>query len=185
MTLAKKVVIYIFTTAQKLWYDVNDRRREKMDNKKITVFDVADFFRQKEAMTHKKLQKLVYFAYAWYIALYNDSKDNLQNKLCVDTEFQAWVHGPVCKKLYDKYSNNYGHVDKYDGDLNPSINGEIKSFLEKIYKVFGKYTGDDLESMTHKEFPWQNARNTLEPYMPSNAVIAEEDMFVYYNSLRG
>ena len=92
---------------------------------------------------------------------------------------------PVCKKLYDVYSNNYGQVEKYDGDINPLITGELKKFLDNIYKTFGKYSGDELESMTHREMPWQNARNTLAPYMPSNEVISEEDMFVYYNSLNG
>lgn len=168
-----------------MWYALSNNSRDVviMGNKSLDVFDIANFFRKKESMTHKKLQKLVYFAYAWYIALYNDNKDDLGNKLCIDTEFQAWVHGPVCKKLYDKYSNNYGFVEKYTGELNSAIAGEIKTFLEKIYKIFGKYTGDDLESMTHREAPWKNARKDLEPYMPSNTVISEEDMFVYYNSL--
>ena len=103
-------------------------------------------------------------------------------KLCDDATFEAWVHGPVCKKLYDVYSNNYGQVEKYDGDINPLITGELKKFLDNIYKTFGKYSGDELESMAHREMPWQNARNTLAPYMPSYEVISEEDMFVYYNS---
>ena len=29
-----------------------------MDNKVLTIFDVANYFRSKEEMTHKKLQKL-------------------------------------------------------------------------------------------------------------------------------
>lgn len=149
----------------------------------LTVFDVANFFRSKERMTHKKLQKLVYYAYAWYIALNNESENNIQNVLCDDTTFEAWVHGPVCRKLYDKYSNNYGMVDKYEGELASSIVGELEKFLNKIYKTFGKFTGDDLEDMTHHEMPWQNARDTLLPSQPSNKVILESDMFVYYNNL--
>ncbi len=157
---------------------------EVMDmDEKLTVFDVACFFSSKEEMTHKKLQKLVYYAYAWYIALNNDSKDNIRNKLCENTTFEAWVHGPVCHKLYDKYSNNYGMVNKYKGTLSPIIKGELKSFLDRIYKTFGKYTGDELEEMSHREMPWQNARNTLSPSEPSNEPILESDMFVYYNNL--
>ena len=59
-----------------------------MDNKVLTIFDVANYFRSKEEMTHKKLQKLVYYAYAWYIALYNENKDEIKNKLCDD----AMIH---------------------------------------------------------------------------------------------
>ena len=179
----------LFTWYNKLCYDKTNKKGDSMEkevsNNHLTVFDIANFFRSKEAMTHKKLQKLVYYAYAWYIALYNDTKDNLLNKLCIDTTFEAWVHGPVCKKLYDFYSNNYGQVDKYKGHLNELIVGDLKKFLEEIYKVFGKYTGDELEVMSHNEYPWQNARNTLSPSEPSNNIISEVDMFVYYNNLNG
>ncbi len=180
----KKVLEY-FTN---LWYSVfriGKMERISMENNKITIFDVAEFFSSKETMTHKKLQKLVYYAYAWYIALKNESKDNIKIRLFNNCTFEAWVHGPVCPLLYARYSDNYGMVGKYKGKLNPNITGEIKKFLELIYKTFGKYTGDELESMTHQEMPWQNARDTLKPYEPSNKKILESDMFVYYNSIAG
>ena len=104
----------------------------------LTIFDIANFFRSKESMTHKKLQKLVYYAYAWYIALYNEKSSNIVNKLCLDTKFEAWVHGPVSRILYNKYSNSYGIIDKFNGSVNKNITGELKSFLENIYSVFGK-----------------------------------------------
>ena len=189
--MIKKLLKYLFTRNNVLCYDKNDSRiegsvimgEEEKSKKTLTVFDVANFFRSKESMTHKKLQKLVYYAYAWYIALYNDTVENITNKLCVDTVFEAWVHGPVCRKLYDVYSNNYGQVDKYKNELNELIVGDLKKFLEEIYKVFGKYSGDELEMMSHNEYPWQNARNTLSRSEPSNNIISEVDMFVYYNNL--
>lgn len=149
----------------------------------LTVFDIANFFRTKQAMTHKKLQKLVYYAYAWYIALYNDNVETINNRICDPVVFEAWVHGPVCRILYDEYSDNYGQVTRYKGNICSLIDGEIKKFLETIYKTFGKYTGDELEYMTHQELPWQNARNTLEPSEASHEPISERDMFVYYNNL--
>ena len=183
MTTVKKMLQYLFNKSKKCYdlYRIEERGVEM--KKELSVFDVADFFRSKQQMTHKKLQKLVYYAYAWYIALYNEDKEDIQNRLCKDTVFEAWVHGPVCRKLYDSFSNNYGMVDKYKGEINPLIEGELKKFLEKIYKVFGKYTGDELESMTHQESPWKNARNNLSPSEPSNEPILESDMFVFYNSL--
>ena len=58
----------------------------------FTIFDIANWFLSKEGMTHKKLQKLCYYAQAWYLALY-------KNKL-IDGYFEAWVHGPVNSSLY-------------------------------------------------------------------------------------
>lgn len=180
--MLKKILEYLTNLCYSI-FKISSSGAKEMKDEGISVFDVANFFRSKEKMTHKKLQKLVYYAYAWYITLNNDDKDKIENKLFNNCNFEAWVHGPVCPILYQQYSNNYGMVDKYRGKLNENINGEIKKFLELIYKTFGNYTGDELESMTHKEMPWQNARDSLKPYEPSNNIIQESDMFVYYNSL--
>lgn len=180
--MLKKVLEYF----HKRWYpNYRIGRREViiMEKKELTIFDIANFFRSKSAMTHKKLQKLVYYAYAWYIALNNEKADSIKNRICERVVFEAWVHGPVCRMLYNVYSDNYGQVDKYNGELNGLISGEIEKFLESIYKIFGKFTGDELEYMTHNEMPWQNARNTTAPSEASNEPILEKDMFIYYNSL--
>lgn len=54
----------------------------------ISIFDIADTFLSIEPMTHKKLQKLCYYAQAWHCALENEP-------IC-SASFQAWIHGPVC-----------------------------------------------------------------------------------------
>ena len=57
-----------------------------------SVFDIANWFLSRQEMTHKKLQKLCYYAQAWSYALYN--------RPIINAEFQDWVHGPVCPQLY-------------------------------------------------------------------------------------
>lgn len=54
-----------------------------MDAKKI-----AKWFLSKESMSPKKIQKLVYYAYSWYLTLMNDSVEYLNNKL-FDEEIKA------------------------------------------------------------------------------------------------
>jgi len=181
--MIRKIVEYFI----ELWYsifrlNVNDGVIIMKGNK-LTVFDVANYFRSKESMSHKKLQKLVYYSYAWYIALNNDSKDDINNKLFDDCFFEAWVHGPVCRPLYNLYSDNYGFVNKHHGKVNNLICGELKKFLDSVYKTFGKYTGDELETISHLETPWKNARGSLTPSEPSGKALLESDMFVYYNNL--
>lgn len=191
--------IYKFTKIyveyiKKLWYDLVNKKEKKRCFKRkdvelmevkgeITILDIAHFFSAKKSMSNKKLQKLSYYAYAWYIALNNECGDNIQNRLCENTTFEAWVHGPVCRRLWNSILTNYGIVEKYTGEINPLITGELENFLNKVYKTFGKYTGDELEEMTHNEDPWKNARKNLAPSEPSNEPILEYDMFVYYNSL--
>lgn len=64
--------------------------------KKLNIFGLADWFLAKSEMTHKKLQKICYYAVAWGYAL-------MDRQVFDDDVFQAWVHGPVSKKLYDRY----------------------------------------------------------------------------------
>ena len=70
------------------------------NKKKITISDIADYFITKnheygDYITNLKLQKLVYYAQAWYLAFLD--------KPLFDEDFEAWVHGPVNRDLYDRY----------------------------------------------------------------------------------
>ena len=51
-----------------------------------TFKDVAKWFLAKgnKDISPKKLQKLVYYAYAWTLTLLNNSSDDLENKLFED-----------------------------------------------------------------------------------------------------
>ena len=68
------------------------------------IFDLAHAFLSIASMTHKKLQKLCYYAKAWYLAL---KDENL-----IDDDFEAWVHGAVQPNLYQEYKV-YGFMWSY------------------------------------------------------------------------
>lgn len=48
-----------------------------------------------------KLQKLLYYAQGYYLALYNEA--------LFDEEIRAWEHGPVVKEVYDHFKNIQGN----------------------------------------------------------------------------
>lgn len=139
------------------------------------VFDLANAFLSIESMTHKKLQKLCYYAKAWYLAL-NDN--NL-----IPEQFEAWVHGAVQPMLYQKY-RGYGFqlIPMFSGQLS-ELPEEFLSFANEVYESYGELTGDQLEKLNHQELPWINARKGLKPWQSSNAIISEEDMKQYYRGL--
>ncbi|HRP36920.1 MAG TPA: DUF4065 domain-containing protein, partial [Candidatus Dojkabacteria bacterium] len=63
---------------------------------------IADYFislsnETGSLITNLKLQKLVYYADAWYLANYGDS--------LIQEDFQAWVHGPAIPALYGEYKH--------------------------------------------------------------------------------
>ncbi len=149
------------------------RRGEQVEA--LTIFDVAKAFLYISSMTHKKLQKLCYYAQAWHLALYDE---NLFNN-----RFEAWVHGPVCSELYQKYKPfGWANIPKLT-NLPLSIDEDTFEFVINVFDVYGECTGDDLESLTHQEEPWKIAREGLREWEPSYNVIKEDTMKYYYRKV--
>lgn len=146
---------------------------------KRTVFDVANWFLEKESMTPKKLQKLVYYAYSWYLTLVNESVNDLSAKL-FESRLEAWVHGPVFPELYKKYKNYSGENIELYQDSVVDFNEDAVDILSQVWEVYGRYTGNQLESITHQEIPWLKARGNCEAYEICKNRIKDEDIFNYY-----
>lgn len=149
--------------------------------KMATVENVADFFLSKEAMSPKKLQKLVYYAYAWTIALLNDDADDIHFRL-FDSSIEAWVHGPVVSELYQKYKgygwNDIPMITEFDTSI---FDTEVLDVLEQVWVTYGSFTGNQLEMISHQETPWKSARNGVPAYAASSTLISDKEMFVFYN----
>ena len=104
----------------------------------VSVFDIADFFLSKDSLTPKKLQKLVYYAYAWFIALNNENEDEITNVL-FNEQPEAWIHGPVFPSLYDRYKGyNWNEIEKKEIDSS-KLNKDLKAFLNDAWMKFGKF----------------------------------------------
>lgn len=149
---------------------------------KVSVFDIADFFLNKDSLTPKKLQKLVYYAYAWFIALNNENENEITNIL-FNEQPEAWIHGPVFPSLYNKYKKyNWNEIEKKEIHSS-KLNKDLKAFLNDVWIKFGKFSADELEYMTHQEEPWEKARNNIAHTIRSNEKISNKDIFIYYNGL--
>lgn len=155
-------------------------------NQSIDPQDVAGFFLSKKALSPKKVQKLVYYAYAWYIALYNQDAAHIDEVLFKE-EPEAWMHGPVFPSLYKEYKC-YGWNDipkkKNLGLLfqrNKISSNGLKDFLEDVWIKYGEYTADQLEYMTHQEDPWRKARAGMDAQASSKVKISKEDIYIFYN----
>ncbi|HAS73373.1 MAG TPA: hypothetical protein DCS67_04445 [Clostridiales bacterium UBA8960] len=132
---------------------------------------IADIFLSLESMTQKKLQKLCYYAQAYYLAKHK--------RELTDSTFEAWVHGPVSPDLYREYRRyNWNKIPKRELSYNY---GDLVEFIISIYDEFGTYDADELEEMTHNEKPWIEARTGLFDYEPSNNVISKSTMIEYYS----
>lgn len=150
------------------WY----RKGIKMES----IYEIAKYFLSKSNMSHKKLQKLCYYAQAWHLANYDVP--------LVANRFEAWVHGPVAPDLYSVYKN-YGWMDipRYNQELN--LNQKTVNFLDIVYNTYGNFTGEELEKKTHNEEPWEEARKGLISNEYSRTPISMETMRRYYGSRIG
>lgn len=145
---------------------------------KRTVFDVADWFLGKDSMSPKKLQKIVYYAYAWVLTLMNENEDDLDIKL-FDSRIEAWVHGPVIPELYRKYKRNGGSIITQKSDV-PDFDEDIKDILDQVWEVYGGFTGNQLESITHQETPWIEARGNCSPVEICTNEITDKSIYRCY-----
>jgi len=133
---------------------------------------IGQYFLSKNPnLTDIQIQKLVYYAYSWYMVKNNGKK-------LFDEKPQAWVHGPVFRSLFDSMKN----YKKFSSISELDIDEEVEEFLDIIYNVYGKYSGNELEKMTHNELPWMRARAGLQSHEFSQRLIEDEDIMKCYGN---
>ena len=124
-----------------------------------------------ELISNLKLQKLLYYAQAWYLALYDNELFN--------EEIEAWVHGPVVYSVYNRFKD-YKWNNITEQPANPNLSVGIRKHLVEIMRVFGGFSARQLEQMTHREDPWKKARKNLPLDEPSRNIIDTKNMKEYY-----
>ena len=111
-----------------------------------------------------KLQKLVYYANGWHLAI--------KDVPLIDEQVEAWRYGPVIPSLRDAFQQ-YGDqpveshasylvprcgtniIDEIE-EVVPTVNqgnppdlSFVRDLLDRIWQVYGKYTGIQLSNATH------------------------------------
>ena len=148
---------------------------------KTTIFNVANFFlnivdrESGSTITPLKLQKILYYAQGYYLAL---NKKSLFND-----DFQAWAHGPANPDIYNKYRiYGYSAIDCPKIEDVPSFNEKLTDFLYTIWNTFGIYDGKYLEELTHKEAPWLTARKNCKPGEACSQIISKKSMREFFET---
>ncbi len=124
-----------------------------------SVNQIADYFVWRanseaefgENITNLKLQKLVYYAQGFSLAL-NDYP-------LFNESIKAWAHRPVVPGLYYRFRDRGASpIDTpVDFDLD-SIDAETQALLDEVYDVYGQYSAWGLRNLTHDEPPWNETK---------------------------
>lgn len=123
--------------------------------------DIAQYYLMRasedgDLITNLKMQKLVYYAYAWVLV-----RQNL--KLFADP-IEAWPNGPVVPSLYHdlKQYKSMPIPDEYisnSAELSDRIaNSNFKDNLDAVYEEYMPKAAFQLVALTHSERPWLEAR---------------------------
>lgn len=119
---------------------------------------VADYFLLQvnptsgDTISNLKLQKLCYYAQAWSLGLRGEP-------LFAD-RIKAWAHGPVVPALYHRFKRfGWQSIEPTELQTDPiaQLSDEDRHFLDSVWLKYGKFTGGQLEEMTHSEAPWKDA----------------------------
>lgn len=119
---------------------------------------------QCEDVTPLALQKALYYIQGFYYVFYNT--------FLFSNDCEAWVHGPVYREIYNRYSDyRFDPIKKAD-DFDASVfSGTEKAVLDNVIKNLCCYSGKVLEQFTHSETPWIETRGDLPVDVASNQII--------------
>lgn len=110
------------------------------------------------AITNMALNKIVYFAHGWHLAIYD--------RPLVDSRFEAWQYGPVHPQLYRQFKS-FGdkpitsralRVDLETGQSIPvtyKFETEVSQHIERIVDFYGEMPAGRLSAISHEQgAPW-------------------------------
>ena len=166
---------------------LQDASSKDLSQSSLRIGNVAKWFLSKSSMSNKKLQKLCYYAYCWYIVFFNDVEaitENNENAILVlcQERFQAWVHGPVSPSLYRTY-RDFGWQSIPKEEHPPLFDNEINDLLQQVWEAYRDFSAYELEALTHQETPWIRARKGIPSGEACSNEISPYDILQYYSSL--
>jgi uncharacterized phage-associated protein len=143
----------------------------KMTTIRETVFNnvhtVASYlYSLNKEISPLKLQKSLYFLFAYYGALYsNQSEEGIFEgsvntpKYLFDANFEAWKYGPVIREVYGRNKGN-----EYNNEANIAMaieevnsNNEVKKFIDELFEQINSVSDFGLVDRSHEDEVWKEA----------------------------
>lgn len=130
-----------------------------------------------EDITPLALQKVLYYIQGFYYAF--------MGSFLFDEDCEAWVHGPVYREIYNRYSAyRFDPIESNDEfDVSVFTDAE-KAIIDSVIQNFCCYSGKMLERFTHSEMPWLKTRDNLPADVHSNRIISKEAIGEYFVSVK-
>ena len=158
------------------------------------VIDLAGYLEHRlENPTPVKIQKTLYFLWAFYSATYGniqydsdekndfDLQDGVYPPELFEPDFEAWRYGPVINKVYAAYKGNEIKELNTKEIENKMSTGktekkEILLFIINLVNQINEVNDFGLVQRSHKDNAWKDARATDKKMIPK----AIKDNYIYY-----
>jgi uncharacterized phage-associated protein len=165
---------------------------------------IANYFLERarvegKSLDQMKIQKLVYYANGWHIAI--------KGEPLIDEQVEAWRYGPVIQSLRDTFRQfgdqaieapasylvpraGWNVLDEIE-EVVPTIDMAnspdldfVRALLDRVWQVYGKYTGIQLSNMTHEPgSPWDMVNMRYGGQIPKRTDIPVEMLREHFRAL--
>jgi uncharacterized phage-associated protein len=136
------------------------------------VDDVAAaLIEQLGQMDAMKLQKLLYYAQGWHLAI--------TDRRLFAEPVEAWRDGPVVSSVFQQHRGLRRIYAWPSGDPK-RLTEEDRQLIDLVCTSYGHLSGDDLSRLTHTEAPWLGAREGLKPEDRSSKRIPDNALKAYF-----
>lgn len=120
-----------------------------------------------------KLQKLMYYANAWHLAIVADP--------LVRLPFRAWTFGPVMEVTWHKRQDPASRDPR--NCSSPRLDPFTERLLDMVVAEYGHRSSGELSAMTHAESPWLLARGDTPVDEPSRQIIESSVIAEHYRRM--
>lgn len=133
-----------------------------------------------------KLQKSLYFLFAFYAGNYQISEeqgvaesDYDYPKYLFKADFEAWTYGPVIRHVYDKNKKDEYMAKEFNFEGNE--NSEISKFIDDVSEMIMAKSDFALVDRSHDDKAWKDAIAIGNSSPMSEEVIANEYKELFKN----
>lgn len=139
--------------------------------------------------TPLKIQKSLYFLWAFYAATYGSIDYSNENSEFSETikypkrlfkaNFEAWQYGPVLNKVYEEDKNNSITPSLEKKRYSNSMEKDVWSFIDDMIAQIDPINDFGLVARSHQDSAWKKAYKAGQSHCPMNEEEIIEDYKEY------
>jgi len=157
---------------------ISDRYERLVEIRESKIDQIANYI-----ITH--LGEVTPLALEKLLSFCNGVNYAVNGKQLIFEESQAWAHGPVYPRIYNKYKK-YGYkpidngIYSNHGWLVSKLTEEEIRVIDMVIRTFGLYSPKTLEMISHSQKPWKDKRVRYKENEAGQEVIDEKSIEEFY-----